>query len=155
MSDYDSTMDGAGDEREISDALLERVARSEFHRWAGLELTRVESGEVEVTLQLQPHHLNLVGIVHGGIIAAVADTAAGLALRTVLQPDATHVTGQLNVQYLSPGTRGQLIARGRVVKAGRRVGFAEADVVDERGRLIARANATFIVMPRGEAEPSG
>ena len=53
-------------------------------RWAGLELVSVEVGEVEVALPLKPHHLNPGGILHGGLIATLADTAIGLAVRSAL-----------------------------------------------------------------------
>lgn len=148
-------MDATRDQQAIEKALRERVARSEFHHWAGIELTRVAPGEVEVAMELEPHHFNLVGIVHGGIIATLADTATGIALRTVLEPRSTHVTAQLNVHFLAPGTGGRLVARGRAVKAGQRMGYAEADVVDARDRLLARASATFIVLPeRGKGPPN-
>ncbi len=140
----------------VADALRRRVDRSAFHRWAGLELERVAPGEVDVALDLQPHHLNLVGLAHGGMIATLADTAMGIALRTVLPEGRTHVTGQLNVHFLAPATGGRVVAHGRAVRAGRRMGYAEADVVDDRDRLLARASATFIVMEeRGDATSGG
>jgi uncharacterized protein (TIGR00369 family) len=112
-----------------------------------MHLERVERGEVEVSLDAEPHHLNLVGIVHGGMIATLADTATGLAYRTVLEPETSHLTSQLAVTFLAPGRSGRIIAHGRVVKTGRRFGYAEADVVDEEGNLLARATATFTVLP--------
>lgn len=146
-------MERPRDEEEAAKELFDRLARSEFHRWAGLELTRVAPGEVEVVLALEPHHFNLVGIVHGGMIAALADTATGVSLRTVLGADSRHVTTQLSVQFIAPGTGDRLIGRGRVVKVGRLAGFAEADVLDARERLIARAGATFAIMPVRDRGP--
>jgi uncharacterized protein (TIGR00369 family) len=86
------------------------------------------------------------------MIATLADTATGLAYRTVLDPGTSHVTSQLAVTFLAPGRSGRIIARGRVVKAGRRFGYAEADVVDEEGTLLARATATFTVLPERAAQ---
>jgi uncharacterized protein (TIGR00369 family) len=129
----------------------ERFARSAFHNWIGMRLERVEPGEVDVALDLEPHHMNLVGIAHGGLLGVLADTATGLAFRTALEPGDTHVTTQLSITFLAPGTSGTVIARGRVVKAGKRFGYAEADVVSEEGTLLARAAATFAVRPeRGD-----
>ncbi len=120
-----------------------RVERSAFHAWAAMRLDRVAPGKVDVSLDAEPHHLNLVGIVHGGMIATLA---TGLAYRTMLEPGSTHVTSQLSVTFLAPGRSGRIRARGRVLKAGRRFGYAEADVVDDTGALLARAAATFTVM---------
>jgi uncharacterized protein (TIGR00369 family) len=140
-----------GDEADRLEEVRERFARSEFHTgFLGLRLDRVDRGEVDISLALEPRHLNLVGTLHGGMIATLADTATGLAYRTVLEPGTSHVTSSLTVTFLSPGMSGTVSARGRVVKRGRRFGYAEADVVDEEDALLARATATFTVMP----EPS-
>ncbi len=138
--------------REVRD----RFARSAFHRRSGMRLERVEPGEVDVALEVLPEHLNLVGVLHGGVIATLADTATGLAFRTVLRPGTSHLTSQLSVTFLAPGREGTVRARGRVVKAGSRVGYAEADVVDDRERLLALAFATFTVLAErpGEAPPT-
>ena len=125
----------------------ERVDASLFHRRFGMILERVAEGEVDVGLEVAPEHLNLMGTVHGGVLATLADTATGLAYRTVLEPDTTFTTSQLSVAYLSPGRAGRIVARGRVVKRGRHTGYAEADVVDAEGRLLARATALLAVMP--------
>jgi uncharacterized protein (TIGR00369 family) len=130
----------------------ERFAVSVFHRsFFGMSLERVAEGEVEVALEVEERHRNLLGIVHGGVIATLADTAAGLAYRTVLEPGTAHVTTQLSVTYLAPGRAGRILARGRVVKRGRRIGYAEADVQDEEGKLLARATALFAIVPEGTA----
>jgi len=126
----------------------ERFARSEFHtRWLALTLERVDRGAVDVAMDVQPHHLNLMGTVHGGMIATLADTATGLALRSTLEPGQTFTTTQLGVTFLAPGREGRIVAHGRVLKSGRRMGYAEADVVDRDERLLARATATFAVLP--------
>lgn len=126
----------------------ERFRRSAFHSsWMGLELDRVEDGKVDVALDVQPHHLNLVGTLHGGMLAILADTATGLAYRTVLEPGTTHLTSSLALTFLSAGHPGRVVARGRVIKRGRRFGYAEADLTDEGGTLLARATATFTVLP--------
>lgn len=147
MRDY-APMDAAAHDR-LETAIREvhdRMERSEFHRWAGITLVRVEDGEVEIELRAEEHHLNLLGTLHGGIVATVADTAMGLAVRTRHDPGATHVTGSLQVTYLSPGKPGRIRAVGRAIKAGRQMGYAEADVIDGADRLLARASATFIVL---------
>jgi uncharacterized protein (TIGR00369 family) len=129
------------------DEVWERFAGSGFHTWIGMRLERVETGEVHLVLDVEPRHLNLVGLLHGGLIATLADTATGLAYRTVLQPGTRHVSTHLSVTFLSPGRAGLVIARGKVVKSGRQFGYAEADVVGPDDELLARATATFTVSP--------
>jgi uncharacterized protein (TIGR00369 family) len=134
------------DPRHLED-LKERVRSSPFHRWAGVDLVSVGGGRGELTMELHDHHFNPQGIVHGGIISAMADTAIGLALRSRLPAGMTHRTAQLNVHFLAKGEGDRLVGRGRAVHLGRRMGYGEADVLDGTGRVLARATATFIVLP--------
>jgi acyl-CoA thioesterase len=127
--------------------LKQRIESSPFHRWAGMKLVEVGRGHAHVEMLLEEHHFNPQGIVHGGIIAAVADTAIGLALRSVLPPGHTHRTAQLNVHFLSKGEGGRLVGQGKAFHRGRRMGYGEGEVRDESGALLARATATFIVLP--------
>lgn len=130
---------------ELIDELRERLQASEFYRWAGIELVDAEAGQVEIAFEAGAQHVNLQGLVHGGVLATLADTAMGLAVRTVLDSGRRHVTVQLGIEFLSPGRPGRIIAHGRSVKIGRQLGFAEADVVDARGRVLARARSTLSV----------
>lgn len=125
--------------------LRDRLHDSEFYRWAGVELIDASPGHVEIAFEAGPQHLNLQGLVHGGLLATLADTAMGLAVRTVLQPGRRHVTVQLGVEFLSPGRPGTILAHGRSVKVGSQIGFAEADVVDPAGRVLAKARSTLSV----------
>ena len=125
--------------------LRERLRGSEFYRWAGIELVDASPGLVQIAFQAGPEHVNLQGLVHGGMLATLADTAMGLAVRTGLEPGRRHVTVQLGIEFLAPGRAGRIIAHGRTVKIGRQLGFAEADVVDTRDRILARAHSTLSV----------
>jgi len=142
----DDDLEQGLDARRLDD-LRKRIAQSPFHQWAGLELTTVGDGAAELRMTLLPHHFNPQGIVHGGIISAIADSAVGLALRSKLSPGDTHRTAQLNVHFLAKGEGNTLIGRGRSLHMGQRTGYGEADVLDGSGRLLARATATFIILP--------
>jgi uncharacterized protein (TIGR00369 family) len=129
------------------DEIRARFASSTFHSaFVGARLERVAPDEVDVSLQIEPRHLNLSGTLHGGMIATLADTATGLAYRTGLDDGAEAFTSSLSVTFLRPGGIGLVTARGRVVKRGSRFGYAEADVVDAAGTLLARAAATFTAL---------
>ena len=134
------------DARQLSE-LEERIRSSPFHAWAGMDLVSVGSGEAELAMDLREHHFNPQRIVHGGIISALADTAIGLALRSVLPSGTTHRTAQLNVHFLSKGEGNRLIGKGHARHMGRRMGYGESEVLDARGELLAKASATFIVLP--------
>jgi uncharacterized protein (TIGR00369 family) len=112
----------------------------------GMRLERLEDGEADLSLEVRPDHLNLLGALHGGVISGMADTATGVAMHAALDEGWTHVTTSLNLTFLSPGKLGDhIVARGRVVRRGSRFGFAEADVERADGTLLARAAATFLI----------
>src|SRR5438132_12927515 len=117
-------------------AMRARFAAADFSRWMGLELIALGDGTSEIRLKLEPDHLNPGRIAHGGVVAGMLDVAAGLAHRTKLGPDATHVTVQLHVNYLRAASAGMVTARGLSLQTGRRVGHAEATLYDEDERLL-------------------
>jgi uncharacterized protein (TIGR00369 family) len=127
--------------------LQERIRTSPFHQWAGMELVSVGGGEAELAMELHEQHFNPQRIVHGGIISAMADTAIGLALRSVLPSGNTHRTAQLNVHFLAKGEGNRLVGKGYARHMGRRMGYGESEVLDARGTVLAKASATFIVLP--------
>ncbi len=130
-------------------AIRARFAAADFSRWMGLELVSIDDGTSELRLKLEPHHLNPGGIAHGGVVAAMLDVAAGLAHRSKLGPDATHVTVQLHVNYLQAVGIGVVTARGVSLQTWRRVGYSEATLHDEDDRVLARASATFLIVTPG------
>jgi len=127
------------------DDLAAAVRGSAFYRWFGMELADAETGSVTVRLELADHHVNIQGLAHGGVIATLADAAMGLSIRSAVEPGRRHVTVTIDVHYLRPVVRGTITATGRAVRVGRELAYAEADVVDERGRTLARASGTYSV----------
>jgi uncharacterized protein (TIGR00369 family) len=125
--------------------IREAMANSGFHTWMGIRVVDVGEGTIDLALDVAEHHMNLQGLVHGGVLATLADTAAGLAVRTTIEPGSGHVTVDLSMQYVRPTRGGTLHAHGSVAKRGSRFVFADADVTDEAGVLLARGRATISV----------
>jgi uncharacterized protein (TIGR00369 family) len=129
------------------DEIADQVAASPFHAALGISVDAVRVGEIDLRLEARPEHTNLLGTVHGGVLATLADTAAGLAVRTSIPRGSRHVSANLDVQYLAPAAVDTLLATGRVVRLGRRLAFAEASVTDDEGLELARAQVTIAVSP--------
>jgi uncharacterized protein (TIGR00369 family) len=127
------------------DALAAAVRDSAFYPWSGIELVDAVEGTVTLRLDLQPHHVNIQGLAHGGVLATLADAAMGLAIRSAVEPGRRHVTVAMDVHYLRPVTRGTVTAIGRAVRVGAELGYAEAEVADERDRSVVRAAGTYSV----------
>ncbi len=139
------------DGEDLVRALRARLASSEFHTWAGMEVTEAAAGEVTVAMDVLDRHVNLQGLVHGGMLAILADTACGLSIRSAIAPGRLHVTTDLDIHYLSPAKPGRLFGRGKAIKVGRSLAFAEASVEDGDGTLLARAQSRFSVSGREPA----
>lgn len=136
---------------DLLEDLRDRIASSGFHSWAGIEVVEARPGAVTVSLTVDERHVNLQGLVHGGMLAILADTACGLSVRSAIEPGRLHVTTDLDIHYLSPARPGTLIGRGTAVKIGRSLAFAEASIEDAGGTLLARAQARFSVAGREKA----
>ena len=137
----------AHDQPSVENEIRQRMASSPFHVSMGITVEEVRDGSVDLRLDARPDHANLLGTVHGGVLATLLDTAAGLAVRSAIPPGSRHVSVNLDVQYLAPASTGVLLATGLVVRMGRRIAFAEADVTDAGGEVVARAQVTIAVSP--------
>ncbi len=125
-------------------ALEERVSSSPLLSWLGVAVQSVSRGEVVLALEIKPHHLNLQGILHGGVTATLLDTAMGMALRSASQR--RFRTVQMSLSYLRPASEGRVLAHGRAVFLGRSLAHAEAELTEAAGRQIARATGTFALV---------
>ena len=119
---------------------------SPYYKSMGMTLAEVGDGHAVLRLEIQAQHLNADGILHGGVLPAIADGAMGNALRTIRGEGSQVFTAEVNLQFLRPVTGGTLLADGRVVQSGRRLSFAEAEIRDEAsGKVYARATGVFII----------
>ena len=126
------------------------LERQHFMRHIGFDLRVVEKGRTEGEMQIQTMHHQQRGLVHGGVIATIADITAGFAAYTMVPEDHHVVTGEIKVSYLNPGVGSKLRSVGWVLKSGRKLQFCEAEVYDIRDEgeiLIAKASASMVVIP--------
>jgi uncharacterized protein (TIGR00369 family) len=130
---------------DLFQALKARLAASAFHTWAGMDVVEASPGVVTVAMDVEERHVNLQGLVHGGMLAILADTACGLSIRSAMEPGRLHVTADMDIHFLSPAKPGRLVGRGKAIKVGRSLAFAEASIEDGEGRLLAKAQSRFSV----------
>ncbi|WP_250279167.1 PaaI family thioesterase [Frankia sp. Cppng1_Ct_nod] len=103
---------------------------------------------------------NPIGVVHGGLVCTLLDTVTGCSVHTALPAGFGYTSIEIKVNYLRPvrvidGRPSELTAHGWVVRPGRRIVFAEGDVRDVDGRIVATASSTCLVFPLdGEEHPS-
>jgi uncharacterized protein (TIGR00369 family) len=116
----------------------------------GLEAVEFSEGCARFALEPQEMHYNPLGTVHGGVIAALLDSAAGCAVHSVLPPESGYTTLDLSTRYLRPVTTGtgRIVATGIVLSRGSRTALAEARLTDARDRLLAHATSTCLIFSR-------
>ena len=96
--------------------------------WIGAELTAVAPGRCEIRLPFKLDLTQQHGFVHGGIVGAIGDTAAGYAAHTLMPRDSSVLTVEYKMNLMAPAAGEFLIARGEVLRAGRTLVVARADV---------------------------
>ena len=127
---------------DTEDSRLER-ARNAFDkvayaRFLGLELCELKSGEVTVCLDVRHEVKQNHGVVHGGAIASLIDTASAFVILTAIDENERVTTTDLTIHYLRPVTLGRMLARARIVRGGRRRFVVNVEVEND-GELAATA----------------
>ena len=133
--------------RELAKEHLEfaqsRMKLSRFSVLVGFEVERLYEGGAVLSMRVDDRHRQIHNVVHGGVIASLADTAGAIAAYTVSALGVELVTIELKINYLLPIADGKVEAEGRVLRAGRNFTVADCDVRNERGELAAKALMTF------------
>jgi uncharacterized protein (TIGR00369 family) len=123
----------------------ESFARQKAMALIGAALTVVEPGYVEVALPWRADLTQQKGYVHGGILGMIADTACGYSAFSLMPAGCSLVTVEYKINILSPA-RGALVARSQVVKAGRTLTIARAEVYAEDGKHVASMQQTLMML---------
>ena len=124
-----------------------RVKLSKFSALMGFEVRKLYQGGAILQVVTEDHHRQIHNVMHGGVIAALADTAGAIAAYTVVPRGSEVVTIELKINYLLPVAGGQLRAEGKVLRAGRNFIVVECDVTKQDGALAAKALMTFGAAP--------
>lgn len=120
------------------------LASVPFAKLLGIELETVAPGTATLSLQITNDLKQNNGVVHGGAIASLIDSATAFAIISVLPPDEKATTADLTISYLRPLKEGRAHSTARVLRAGRRLIVVSAELVDDAGKLIATALTTYI-----------
>ncbi len=124
------------------------VKKSPYPRHMAMELEHIEFDNADISIELAAFHLQPFGIVHGGVLATLIDTATFWSAFLRLPEDAGLVNVDLKLNYLQPAVKGKLIAKGTCMRQGSTIGYAEASVFDEAEKLIAHGTSTLMVLPQ-------
>jgi len=121
-----------------------RMKLSPFIQRLGIRLKRVHADGVTLECPVGAELYNIIGSVHGGVTASMADTAAGFAISRELGGRQAITTVEFKINYFRPITSGTLSARARVLRTGKTVCVAAVDLTDSGRRAVATALVTYL-----------
>ncbi len=128
--------------------ICDLVNLSPYPSLLSMNFVEIDIGFAVVEIDTKEKHMQLLGAVHGGVLASLIDTVAFWAVYYGIENhDAWLTSVDLKLNYLAPATSGKLIARGRQIKVGRKLCYAEAQVNTEDDKIIAHGTSTLMIMP--------
>ena len=113
----------------------------------GLKIAALDFDRCRIELTLRNDHMQPFGIVHGGVIATLIDTATFWAAFMRLPQDAGLVNVDLKLNYLKAVVDGHLRAEGECLRAGRQISYTIASVYNDGGELVAHGTSTMMALP--------
>jgi len=131
----------------------ESFARQAVMATIGAQLERVDAGRVDIRLPFRDDLTQQHGYFHAGVIATIADSACGYAALSLMPAGADVLSIEFKINMLSPATGDAIVARGEVIRAGRKVMVCRADVHSVTGakeKLVAAMQGTMMVVSKGE-----
>jgi len=134
--------------------LARHIGLSDYFELLGLRLVDLEPGYARMELPFRQDMTHSGGIVQGGLVTTLADSSIAHAAIAALDAQAfTTTTIELKINFIRPATGGVFTSVARLIHLGRRTAVGEAEITDDRGRLIAKCLSTVLVLPRQEKAP--
>jgi len=130
-------------EKQATEMVRRRMRESKSSELLGFDVESVQEGRAIFRLDVRPRHKQIHGVVHGGILAALADTAAAIAAYTVIPRGVEIATLELKINYMEPVPGGRVKADARVLRKGRNFIVTESEIFNEDGSLAAKSLLTF------------
>ena len=133
----------------IERALNKIFSRVPFLANLRMKLGPVGTGFARVSINFQLRLSQVHGFMHGGVVAALADTAATYASNTLLYPNRETITVELKINYTAPVKTKRVYADATVLHSGSKTSISEVKVFDSAKKLCAVALVTNLILPRG------
>lgn len=132
---------------EYVEELMRVVNTSPYPKHMAMRLAAIDLDRAVIELETGSCHLQPYGIVHGGVLATLIDTATFWAVFMRIPQGAGLVNIDLKLNYLKPVTNGALRAEGRAIRSGSTISYSEARVLDASGHLVAHGTSTLMTLP--------
>jgi len=127
--------------------LVETINTSPFPKHMAMRLAAIDLDKAVIELKTSRSHLQAYGIVHGGVLATLIDTATFWSVYLRIPEDAGLVNIDLKLNYLQPVAIGLLTAEGRAIRSGNKICYAESEVWSSGRELVAHGTSTLMILP--------
>ncbi len=127
-------------------ALRRAVETAPYYQLLQITLEKIDEGFARFRMPFRKELIQAYGVVHGGAIASLADTAVAFALMTLIHPGERVTTAEFKMNFLSPVQNGEMIGEARIIHKGRKLVLADMEVKREDGKLIAKGLATYVIL---------
>ncbi|HYK50410.1 MAG TPA: PaaI family thioesterase [Terriglobales bacterium] len=135
--------------------IREFLPKIPFNTLLGIKLTRVHRDGVTIECTLRHELTNSAGVAHGGVAAAMADVAVGMAINRHFGGMRRITTVEMKINYFRPASEGRIFARARLLRIGSTLSVGSVDLTDTKGNLIGTAIATYMFLDaRGKGTPA-
>ena len=131
----------------------EWLSRSPFVKLMGMKLLSCQNGKSVMWCRVRGPLKNFSGMLHGGVMGALVDVAAGVAVCSVLPFGSRITTVEYKINLFKPISGGEITAHGSVIRLGKTIAVGSAEIWNAEGELVAFGSATFYIFNAGEPSP--
>ena len=117
-----------------------------YYQLLGMNITDIREGESRIQMPFGQKLTHPYGMVHGGAIASLADAAVAVALIGMVDEKDRVTTIEFKINFFAPISKGELTARAKIIHRGSMTAVGDVEVMNEKGRLVAKAIATYSIL---------
>jgi uncharacterized protein (TIGR00369 family) len=128
---------------ELEASIRQRLAANPFIKFVGIQVPQLGKGYARFLLPFKPELANSIGLLQGGVLAALGDETVAFALYSLVKEGEMINTVEMKINFLSAVKEGEVIAEGRISKRGRTISLGEFEV-RQADRLVAKGLCTYI-----------
>ncbi len=121
------------------------ASSSPYYQLLGMEVIEIKKGESKIQMPFRQELTHPYGIVHGGAIASLADSAVAMALISLVDPKDRITTIEFKINFFKPINQGSLIAHARIIHKGSKTAVGEVDITNGEEKLVAKVIATYSI----------
>ena len=130
------------------------LPRIPFNTLLGIKLTRTHSDGITIECALRHELTNSAGVAHGGVAAAIADVAVGMALNRHFGGKRPITTVEMKINYFLPAIDGHIFARSRLLRIGSTLCVGSVDLTNTEGKQLGTALVTYMLLDARKSKAS-